>query len=101
MDIFYDFELDEALPPPKDPDSPVLRVIREFVQSRFRPLEEEIDRSRIGDNIPFIVIILNERGLGIRKFNIPSILAVKIDESFTQEDFEYLQDYLDRVRSQE
>ena len=42
MDIYFDFELDDNADQPEDPKNLVYESLRQFVQTRYRVLDDQI-----------------------------------------------------------
>lgn len=90
MHIFFDFEIDPALPQPKDPKNLIFETLREFVYSRYKIIEEQIDRYQTAENPAFVVLCLTEEGLKTKLFNISPHIYGRVAECITQDDFAHI-----------
>lgn len=94
MQFYYDFELDDNIEQPKDPNNIALVSLKEFVKSRYSLLEPEIDNLQPPDKPAFIVLCLEEDGFGIKPINVPAHLLDKLAASITEDDFNYITSHI-------
>jgi hypothetical protein len=94
MEVYYDFELNEKLEQPKNPDNIVLKTLREFAKARYKVFEDEIDSIQTKDNPAFIVLGMHDGRLEISRFNIPPHLVDKIIACITEDDYNYITNVL-------
>ena len=94
MEVYYDFELNEKLEQPKNPDNIVLKTLREFAKVRYKVFEDEIDSIQPKDNPAFIVLGMHNGTLEINQFNIPPHLVDKVRDCISEDDFNYITDVL-------
>jgi len=88
MEIFFDWELDEKVEQPIH--KWVYDELRTFIKERYAPLEDEIDRRKEGE-IAFVAVVWNEDySIETRFFFIPEDLILKLNESLTQRDMDYI-----------
>ena len=88
MEIFFDWELDNKLEQPIH--KWVYEDLRNFLKTRYRLLEDEIDRRKEGE-IAFVAVVWNENGsIETRFYYIPKDLCVKMNEALTQNDMDYI-----------
>ena len=68
----------------------VYEDLRAFIRSRYKPLEEEIDRRKEGE-VAFVAVVWNDDGsIETRYFFIPKDLCDKLTESISQDDMDYI-----------
>jgi hypothetical protein len=90
MEIYFDFELDENVDQPKDPENIVYKTLREFVKTRFRLLEPELDASRPPMEPALVVLSMKDAGLETAFFNLTDDQIEKLKGCFTEDDFTYI-----------
>ena len=53
MDVYFDFELNDYADQPEDPKHLVYETLRQFVQTRYKVLDEELYANCTEDDRPF------------------------------------------------
>ena len=94
MDVYFDFELNPNADLPEDPKSVVYQTLRQFVQSRYKVLDDELYSNCTEDNRPFCVLLLEPEGLIIRYVDIAEPLLTRVQECISEDDFGYITDVI-------
>jgi hypothetical protein len=94
MDVYFDFELNRNANQPENANILVYQMIREFVQSRYRVLDDELYANCTEDNRPFCVLLLEPEGLIIRYVDIEEPLLTKVQECISEVYFRYIADVI-------
>ena len=94
MDVYFDFELNPNADLPEDPKSVVYQTLRQFVQSRYKVLDDELYSNCTEDNRPFCVLLLEPEGLIIRYVDIDKPLLARVQECISEYDFGYMSDVI-------
>ncbi len=90
MQIFFDFELDNNIQQPKDPNNLVYQKMRKFVKERYSVLEDKIDLYQKEDEFAMAVICLEIEGIRIITNNIPPELKDKFESCISEDDIDYI-----------
>jgi hypothetical protein len=92
MEIFFDWELDDKVEQPIH--KWVYEDLRTFIKDRYKLLEEEVDRRKLGE-VAFVAFIWHDNG-GIENkyFFIPDDLVEKLKVALTQEDMDYIMNHI-------
>jgi hypothetical protein len=88
MEIYFDWELDEKVEQPIH--KWVYEELRSFLTDRYKPLESEIEKRKIGEMAFVAVVWLDDGSIETRYFFIPEDLANKLNEAVTQTDMDYI-----------
>ncbi|MEZ5034704.1 MAG: hypothetical protein R2796_06925 [Chitinophagaceae bacterium] len=99
MEIFFDWELDEKVEQPIEDRKWIYDEIREFLKSRYRPLEERIDIavSVAGLPVSAIVFVWHDNGdIELKPINIPSEYEQKVKECLSYEDMDFIMEKIGR-----
>ena len=92
MEIFFDWELDDKIEQPIH--KWVYEDLRTFIKSRYKPLEEEIDRRKEGE-VAFVAVVWNDDGsIETKYFFIPQDLVTKLNETLAQSDMDYIMEMI-------
>ena len=92
MEIFFDWELDDKVEQPIH--KWIYEELRTFIKSRYKPLEEEVDRRKQGE-VAFVGFVWHDDGsIESRFFFIPDDLVEKLKMSITQSDMDYIMNTL-------
>src|ERR1022692_1674924 len=94
MDVYFDFELNPKAEQPENPKSIVYQTLRQFVQSRYKVLDDELYANCTEDDRPFCVLLMKPEGLIIRYVDIDEPLLTKVQECISEDDFGYITDVL-------
>ena len=85
----FDWELDHTLKQPRD--KVVFNELREFIRTRYRPLEAQIDSLQKDGQMAFVVIICHDDGaIETQGFNIPTHLTDKLKDCITESDMNHV-----------
>lgn len=90
MQIFFDWELDESLKQPKNPNNFVIIEIKKFLHSMYDGLEDKIDAAQKENEIALVAVINHEDTIELRYHNIPPELIDKFKACITQDDMDYI-----------
>lgn len=98
MHIFFDWEVDVKAEKPQDTNRLwVYEEIRQFLSTRYRPLEEMIDAATTPEHPAIVVFVWHESGdIELKQINIAPHLIDKWESCITTEDMDYIMEVVGR-----